>query len=433
MNNDKINIAVDDIEDYIIENRRDFHKYAESAWTEFRTASKVARQLTDLGFKVLVGKDIMNADDMMGLPPEDVLDFHYNRAIEQGGDIEFVEKMKGGFTSVMAVLDLGEGPTVAFRFDMDAVDCNESDDEDHIPKQQYFNSVNRNVMHACGHDSHTAMGLGFARTLMKIKNQLSGKVKIIFQSAEEGVRGAKSIVTKGVLDDVDYLYGMHIGVAAETSGKLICGSYGFLATEKLDAEFIGVSSHAGNAPNMGKNAILAACTAVTNLMAISRHRDGITRVNVGKIEGGTGRNVVADYAKIVFEVRGGTTETCSYMKNAAVTVIKASAEMHMCDFQVRKMGSAESSFSDQIMIDRTRNVATNLGLFTEILDDSAMAGSEDFTYMMNRVREKGGLASYFILGTDLKSPHHNDKFDINESDMVNGVKLLVGLAKDVLK
>lgn len=428
----KINVITEKLEDYIIENRRDFHKYPESAWTEFRTASRVARQLNDMGYKVLIGKDIMASSDMMGVPNEEVLNVHFHRAIDQGADKAFATEMKGGFTSVMAELDLGEGPTVAFRFDMDAVDCDESQNEIHFPQKEGFRSVNDNVMHACGHDCHTAIGLGFAKGLMSIKQDFKGKIKLIFQAAEEGVRGAKSIASKGVIDDVDYLIGMHIGTSAKQSGKLICGVHGFLATEKFDAVFKGVSSHAGNAPNMGKNAILAACTAVVNLYTISRHKDGTTRVNVGRIEGGTGRNVVPNHARIAFEVRGSTTDVCDYMKAAAKKIIKSSADMHMCDYEIIGMGSAESSFSDQEMIDRTRKVASELGVFEVIEDEGTMAGSEDCTYLMNRVREHGGLASYFVLGTKLKAPHHNDFFDVYEPDMKNGVKLLLGLAYDLM-
>ena len=428
----KINAIADQIEGYIIENRRDFHKYPESAWTEFRTASKVARQLNDMGYKVLIGKEIMEPSDMMGLPKDEVLDYHYNRAIEQGADKTFVTKMKGGFTSVMAELDLGEGPTVAFRFDMDAVDCDESQSEVHFPNQEGFRSENEKVMHACGHDCHTAIGLGFAKSLMSLKDDFTGKIKLIFQAAEEGVRGAKSIASKGVVDDVDYFFSMHIGTSAKVSGKLICGVHGFLATEKYDAVFKGISSHAGNAPNMGKNAILAACTAVTNLYSISRHKDGATRINVGRIEGGTGRNVIPNHAQIDFEVRGSTTDVCDYMKETAENIIKSSADMHMCEYEIIGMGSAESSFSDQEMIKRTRKVASELDIFEVIEDKGVMAGSEDCTYLMNRVREHGGLASYFILGTELKAPHHNDLFDVYEADMKKGIKLLLGLVYDLM-
>ncbi|MCH4891137.1 amidohydrolase [Acidaminobacter sp. JC074] len=426
----KIKNAVDKISSDIISNRRDFHKYPESAWTEFRTASLVARQLKDMGYKLTLGPDVVKPLDRMGLPSDEILESHYRRALDQGGDKDFMSYMKGGYTSLIADLDLGQGPTLAFRFDMDAVDCNESHDEKHLPLVEGFSSVNDHVMHACGHDCHTAMGLGFAKAIMDLKDDFSGKIKLIFQSAEEGVRGAKSIATKGIVDDVDYFYGMHIGTSASESGSFACGVDGFLATEKFDAVFKGKASHAGNAPNLGNNAILAACTAVTNLYAIPRHQEGVTRINVGRISGGTGRNVVPDRAQIDFEVRGATTEICDYVKDMALNIVESAAKMHNCDYDLYRMGGAESSSSDQELVDDIRRVAEALDIFHTIRDRDMMAGSEDVTYLMNRVKSCGGKTSYMALGTTLKAPHHNDLFDVNEEDMMRGVKLLLGIVYD---
>lgn len=432
MSKDKINEIVQKIETEIILSRRDFHTYPESAWTEFRTASLVARKLHDMGYTLLLGRDVVVDSDRMGLPDEDTLEKHYNRALEQGADQMFVEKMRGGFTSLVAELDLGEGPTLAFRFDMDAVDCNESDDKNHLPVREGFSSVNDHVMHACGHDCHTSMGLGFAKALMMLKSDFSGKVKLIFQAAEEGVRGAKSIATKGIVDDVDYFYGMHIGTSTNESGSLACGVDGFLATEKFDAVFKGKASHAGNAPNLGNNAILAACTAVTNLYGIPRHQQGVTRINVGRITGGTGRNVIPDRAQIDFEVRGATTDICDYVKQKALDIVESAAKMHGCDYELIRMGGAESSSSDEAVVKDIRKVAESLGVFHTIRDRDMMAGSEDATYLMNRVKACGGETSYMALGTTLKAPHHNDLFDVNETDMIQGVKLLLGIVYDKL-
>ncbi|MCG6197582.1 M20/M25/M40 family metallo-hydrolase, partial [Anoxybacillus sp. LAT_38] len=97
-------------------------------------------------------------------------------------------RLSGGFTGVVGILDSGRpGPTVAFRVDMDALDLQESADADHLPAAEGFASVNANMMHACGHDAHTAIGLGLAYVLSRMKGDLHGRVKLIFQPAEEGV------------------------------------------------------------------------------------------------------------------------------------------------------------------------------------------------------------------------------------------------------
>ena len=116
-------------------------------------------------------------------------------------------------------------------------------------------------MHACGHDGHTAIGLGVATVLAEMKDQLRGTIKLFFQPAEEGVRGARAMVEAGVCDDVDFLLGAHLGFQAREVGTIITGGAGFLATSKMDAIFTGVPSHAGAAPEAGRNALLASATA----------------------------------------------------------------------------------------------------------------------------------------------------------------------------
>lgn len=119
-----------------------------------------------------------------------------------------------------------------------------------------------------------------------------GRIRLIFQPAEEGARGALPMSEAGAVDGVDVLFGFHIGFKAEGPGSLICGTQGFLATTKRDVLFSGVPAHAGAAPEEGKDALLAACSAVVNLHAISRNGKGGTRIAVGRLEGGEARNVI---------------------------------------------------------------------------------------------------------------------------------------------
>ncbi len=100
---EKIHSIAESITDSVIRNRRDFHHYAETAWFEIRTASLVARQLTELGFEVLVGKEVMNEDSRMGLPSQEHLDLQYERALSQGADREFAEQVKNGYTAVVGI------------------------------------------------------------------------------------------------------------------------------------------------------------------------------------------------------------------------------------------------------------------------------------------------------------------------------------------
>jgi aminobenzoyl-glutamate utilization protein A len=416
-----------------IARRRDFHKHAEAAWTEFRTASIVAKTLQELGYEVLAGDQVIDPKAMMGAPSAAELERHFQRAIEQGADAGWAERMRGGKTGVVGVMKFRKpGPTVALRMDIDANDLVEAAEEKHRPFREGFASVNRGAMHACGHDGHTATGLGVAEVLAGLKDRLAGTVKLIFQPAEEGVRGAKAMVARGVVDDVKYIVGAHLGVGLKKTGQVTCRTEGFLATTKLDATFTGKPAHAGGAPEQGRNAVLAAAAATLNLHAIPRHSQGASRINVGVIQGGTGRNVIAAQALIKVETRGATTAINDYVYGEAVRIIEAAAAMHGCSVAVQLMGGAAGCENDPALVARIEQVAKRQKLFSEVLPAGNIGGSEDCTYFMERVQQKGGQAAYVMIGTELAAGHHDAFFDIDENVLVSGIALLAGAAADLL-
>ena len=139
-------------------------------------------------------------------------------------------------------------------------------------------------MHACGHDGHTAIGLAVAERLANPAAGWSGTLKLIFQPAEEGGRGAKPMVAAGVVDDVDYLFAGHLGCNLP-SGKLAARATGFLFSRKIDVVFLGRAAHAAMGPHEGRNALLAAAAAALGLHGIARHAQEQTHVNVGKLVG----------------------------------------------------------------------------------------------------------------------------------------------------
>jgi aminobenzoyl-glutamate utilization protein A len=428
---DGVNKIADDIEEKTIAYRRDVHKHAESGWCEFRTASLVARRLTDLGYKVQAGRQVVGEEDRMGLPASEVLERRWKRARDQGGDLEYLEAVRGGFTGVVGTLRRGSGPTVGLRFDMDANDLAESRSPDHRPFREEFASVNEEAMHSCGHDGHVAVGLAVADVLMALKDHLHGSVKLIFQPAEEGVRGAKSMVSAGVVDDVDFLLGHHLHSGWELNA-IDPGRSGFLATTKFDASFAGRPAHAGSRPNEGNNALLAAATAVLNMNAIPRHRDGVTRLNVGRLIAGTGRNVICSDAHLAIETRGATSELNEYMYAYAVRILEAAAGMHACTVHVEAMGSAMSGESDSELAARVAGIVEKLPGLT-IRPPEGGSGSEDFTYMMGRVQGNGGLATNIGVGADLGGwGHHTAEFDFDEAALKTAIKLLSLTVLDLL-
>lgn len=434
----------DEIENQLIADRRDFHRYPELGWTEFRTASRVAKRLKDLGWKVSAGRPLHREEDRMGVPEQDVLEQNWQRALAQGGDPEFMPLLRGGYTGVAAVLKgRRSGPTLAMRFDMDALPIQESGAEQHAPAQKGFASLNTGVMHACGHDGHTAVGLGVAQVLAQIKDSLCGKVKLIFQPAEEGVRGARSMVSAGVVDHVDYVVGHHI-YSSWALGETICGIGGFAATRKFDALLTGAPAHAGANPQGGRNALLAAATAVLNLYAIPRNGSGATRINVGTLQAGSGRNVIPAQALLQIETRGATSELNDYMTARAEQVLQAAAQMYGCELSLRPMGAAPGAESSPEFSARAQEIASEVGLF-HWLSAAASGGSEDFTYFMTRVQEQGGQAVSIGFGadpfsssfdSDKKESHvlnaHTDTFDFDERVLKLMVRMLSALTVDVL-
>ncbi|HHC2334453.1 TPA: amidohydrolase [Klebsiella pneumoniae] len=348
--------------------RRDFHLHAESGWLEFRTASMVADILDGLGYQLALGRDVIDADSRMGLPDEETLAQAFERAREQGAPERWLPAFEGGFAGVVATLDTGRpGPTLAFRVDMDALDLNEQHDDSHRPHRDHFASCNAGMMHACGHDGHTAIGLGLAHVLKQYAAQLNGVIKLIFQPAEEGTRGARAMV--------------------------------------------------------------AAAQAALGLHAIPPHSAGASRVNVGVMQAGTGRNVVPSSALLKVETRGESEAINQYVFERAQHVVVGAAAMYEARYELRMMGAATASAPSPAWVDYLREQAARVPGVQQAVDRiAAPAGSEDATLMMARVQARGGLASYMIFGTELSAGHHNEKFDFDESVMAVAVETLARVA-----
>jgi aminobenzoyl-glutamate utilization protein A len=409
--------------------RRDFHRHAESGWVEFRTASIVAEELDRLGYRVSIGRDVIDTDSRMGVPEPEFLAQALDRARDQGAIERWLPALAGGYTGVVAEWDSGRpGPTLAYRIDLDALDLDESREERHRPAREGFASCNAGMMHACGHDGHTTIGLGLARLFVDLAASLSGRIKLIFQPAEEGVRGAKSMVEAGVLDDVDIFIATHIGTGV-AKGTVICGHNGYLATTKLDAIFTGVPAHAGANPEAGNNALLAAAQAALGLHAIPRHSAGASRINVGVLNAGSGRNVVPASATLKLETRGETSEINDEMQRRALDALRGAAAMQGVEMEYRLAGEARNCEPSPELVEFIRQQIVGFpGIDVVIATENRPSGSEDATTMMQRVRERGGLATYMVFGTELAAGHHHQRFDFDEDVLPLAIRTLAHLA-----
>ena len=320
--------------------RRDLHRHPETAWAEYRTAALAAQELAACGFEVHMGAEACDPEACPRSFQAGRDEAEQQRALAEGASPELVARMAGGLTALWGDMQLGDGgPLIALRFDMDAnAGLSECADAWHQPAAEGFSSCHDGRMHACGHDGHMAIGLGLARVLARLRETcgdgLRGRVRLVFQPAEEEGEGAPGMVAAGAMRDVKALFALHIGMQAGGSGRLVCGTRGFLATTNFRIGFDGKSAHAGTAPQQGHNALLAACTAVCQMQAIPRHGEGASRINVGELHARETPNIIPAHAWLRGETRGATSAIDDYMMEAVRRIADAAARMHQCSAAV---------------------------------------------------------------------------------------------------
>ena len=413
--------------------RRLFHSHAESGFSEFWTTAFLASRLSEAGCAVKVGSEAICREARMGEPEDAVQEARLAVAIGQGADASWLARMDG-LTGLVADIRPDLPLRTVLRFDIDAVDVEESSAPGHVPAREGFRSLNAGHCHACGHDGHAAIGLGTALELLRIKDRLRYNVRLIFEPAEEGLRGASAMVKAGVVEGAEYFFAAHIGVNARQPHELVCGTEGFLASSKFDVEFFGKAAHAGAEPHEGHNSLLAAASAVLNLHAIPRHGKGDTRIAVGRMESGTGRNVIPSYAKLVCETRGSSTEVNDWMFAQAKRIIEHTAAMYGQAYRITLMGGGGTASSDCAMCDIVRQASQAIPYFNaELVKDMGHGyGADDACAFLEAVQKQGGMGAYAQIGTHLPAGHHSPDFDFDESLLLPSVELFcrVALALD---
>ncbi len=271
--NDAIAAAAAEIEPQLVEARRWFHQHPELSNREEKTGAEIARRLEAMGYDVQTG-------------------------VAHHG--------------VVAVLEGAlPGPVVAWRSDIDALPIHEQVD---VP----YRSTNDGVMHACGHDIHTTVGLGTAEVLMGLKDRLHGTVKFIFQPAEEGPPigedgGAKLMIAEGVLEKPmpEAIFGLHVMPIAEAGFAALRPGGLMAASDRFTITIHGRMTH-GSAPHDGIDAVYVASQVVTALQAIASREVDARRslvVSVGTLNAGSRWNIIADKAVLTGTVRTLDPET----------------------------------------------------------------------------------------------------------------------------
>jgi len=414
--------------------RRALHKCPQPSWMEFFATAMVSEKLSEWGYEVKMGSDIIEADKLLLLPNAEKLEQEYQRALKAGAKEEYLSRARGGLTGVVGTIKGGKpGPTVGFRFDIDSNEVTESCEMEHKPACEGFSSQNPGYAHMCGHDAHVAIGLLLAKCIAENKEDLCGAVKFIFQPNEENLSGAAAMVNKGVVDDLDFLFSGHVGVALKKVGQIGFNIHNIMALSRFEVTFTGRPTHAAGSPQEGKNALHGACAAVENLLGIARHSKGATRVNVGVMEAGSTWNVIPEKAYFRMETRGSSTETNEYMSKRAFEIIEGAAKMHDLKYEIKPAAVSFGGENSPDMMALGEEVAKKLPWVTEIVPYLDFSGSEDVTIFMDRVQKKGGKALFAVFGTPVFGGHHNSKFDIDEKVIQNGAEFFLSLLQAVTK
>lgn len=401
--------------------RREFHRHPETAFGEVRTSARVGETLQALGVEPRVGEGAMRVDGVVDYPGEDALDAAAARAVQTGASQEWVGRVRRHGTAVVADLPGSRpGPVWALRFDTDALPIAEADDPGHRPVAGGFRSQEPGTMHACGHDGHVAIGLVLAERLAR-RPDFPGTVRLLFQPAEEGGRGARSMLAGGALAGVDRFLALHLGLD-HASRHVVGGARGAFATTKLRARFCGVASHAAAAPQHGRNALAAAAAATLAVLGQPRWSGADTRVNVGTLHAGDNVNIVPSWAEMTAETRALDAAVQQDLTARVVQALQGSAHTYGCEVDVVETGGSTTMESDAALAEAAANAAVGLGGTAQTF--GPMAGSDDASLFMSEVQHGGGMASYVIVGADNPAPHHNPAFDIDEDALEYGVDLL---------
>jgi aminobenzoyl-glutamate utilization protein A len=406
--------------------RRDLHRHAEPGFLEFRTATRVEEELRELPVAVRTGVEAMDLGRVAAPPSEAELARWSAAAVAAGADADQVAYFRANGTALVAELKGSRpGPVWGYRADLDALPFAESTHPGHVPAHLGFRS-DTGAMHACGHDAHVAVAIGLLHRLAD--RDFPGVLRVLFQPAEEGVRGAGTMIAAGVLDDIDRMIAVHV-LGQEPVGTLVGSTTGAMATRKLRVRFRGVASHASVAPEEGRNALAAAATATLGVLGLPRFATADTRVNVGTLHAGDNVNVVPAFAEMTCEARAASDEVLEDLFERVTTVVTGAAVSHRVEHEMLVTGEACTLLPDDALIEDVLAASQSVEGISVRRPTGFVAGSDDVHLMMRHVQRRGGTAAYLNLGAASPAPHHNPAFDLDERVMVHAVDVVENLVR----
>jgi aminobenzoyl-glutamate utilization protein A len=409
--------------------RRSFHRYPETGWNEYRTASLIAEILEKNGWTVKAGVDLTRGRERLGLPGAEVRAREYERAYRDGAVLSMLPHFKDGHTAVLGFLDCGEGPVTLLRFDMDALPIMESQRDGYRPVREGFVSRYPGVMHACGHDGHAAVGALLSEGVTRLRSLFRGKIVLLFQPAEEGVRGASSLLGLPLLEQAGNVLGFHL-LSAVPSGMVVPALSGIQATTKHDYIFQGKAAHAGGDLRKGRNALLAASRAVVDIYEKTAALSEKGRVHVGVFRSGCGRNIIADHAELSMESRGDSDSLNAFISEQAWRTARQAASLFGCTVTREKKGESSVCLQDDYLREVVKKAARDAGARIYPAPFS-LGGSEDFSLLARKAACHHGRTLYFGIGAGAKEgpwyAPHTSEYDIKEEALETSLALLLAL------
>ncbi len=321
-----------------------------------------------------------------------------------------------------------EGRVVAIRADIDALPIEEIEGRS-------YGSKNKGVMHACGHDAHTAILLGVARVLVQMKDDFKGSIRLLFQPAEETIGGAERMIVDKAMEGVDVVIGLHVMSYLEKGSVEL--KYGKLnaSSDTINIEVKGLSSH-GAYPDLGIDAIVAASHVITALQSIvSRRVSPYENVvlSFGRIEGGTRGNIISDSVKVVGTLRTTNEDVRKQVKIQIKEVVENISKAMGAKGEVRIEPGYMSLTNTNEVVDVIKETSEEvLGGKNIQYKENPSLGVEDFSFFIDKAKEGG---AFYHLGCGNKelgitAPAHNKKFDIDEDCLELGIELQV---RNILK
>ena len=401
----KISDLISSYENQVIELRHWFHENAELSNREFKTSERIAEELRKIGLNPQTG----------------------------------IAK-----TGVVALLKGGKpGPVVALRADIDGLPVKERADLTWASKMTgEYNGDTVPVMHACGHDTHTAILLGVAKVLYEIKDQIPGSVKFIFQPAEEGAPpgeegGASLMVKEGVLENpsVDAIFGLHI------NSVLPVGMIGYkplgamAASDRFVIKVQGKQTH-GSQPWGGVDPILISAKIIDGLQTIISRESDLTNeaavITVGKIKAGVRFNIIPETAEMVGTIRTLDYKMRDHIGKRMKEMVSAIAATYGGTATVDIVNGAAITYNDANLVGQMLPTLQKTAGKEQVMLMKAITGAEDFSFFQEKVP-----GFYFFLGGNTPGnkeafPHHTPDFKIDDAGMLLGVKTLSEMALDYL-